>query len=303
METEAALLAVPSGPPKRHFLYSPEMNLLAESELAWPRVKAILYEYVWFNGHPVAQIDGGNVIHWTFTDHLGTPLIQTTASQSVSWRAEYEPYGKVWSLITPDQHQPLRLPGQEAEQLNLEPNGATERFYNVFRWYRPNWGRYTQPDPLGLGVSVNLFGYAAQNPTFFLDPTGLCCSPEDRTRDLMRALELLRTHKAGSFVSQICQGDLKGCGYNAGVSVALLNSELMCYVARIVDAGPFHTRYYKPELFKIIPHSFAVLEPVDACPCPPPGSLTPIAADNYLFGPSLEPITDYMRLSTPRTSR
>jgi len=48
--------------------------------------KAILYEYIWFNGHRVAQIDHGTVIHLPFTDHLGTPLIQTTDSQAV-WGA------------------------------------------------------------------------------------------------------------------------------------------------------------------------------------------------------------------------
>lgn len=178
---EAAVAAAPPGPPKRHFIYSPEMNLLAESELAWPRDKAILYEYVWFNGHPVAQVDGGTVTHWTFTDHLGTPLIQTTASQTVWWRAEYEPYGKVFSLLSSDQHQPLRLPGQEAEQLNLGMNGATERFYNIFRWYRPAWGRYTQPDPLSRiapawlasSYSSQLYGYAENNPLLFRDPLGL----------------------------------------------------------------------------------------------------------------------------------
>lgn len=186
--------AVPPGPPRRNFIYSPEMNLLAESELSWPRHKAILYEYIWFNGHPVAQVDGENVTHWTFTDHLGTLLIQTTASQTVWWRAEYEPYGKVWSLTTIDQHQPFRLPGQEAEQLNLGADGATERLYNVFRWYRPNWGRYTQSDPLLFGTALfetplaaginrdpapeaetqpHPYAYAADNPNAFGDPLGL----------------------------------------------------------------------------------------------------------------------------------
>jgi len=170
---EAALAASPPGPPKRNLIYSPEMNLLAESELTWPREKAILYEYIWFNGHPVTQIDGTAVTHWTFTDHLGTPLIQTTASQAIWWRAEYEPYGQVWTLRTADQHQPLRLPGQEAEQFNLGQNGATERSYNVFRWYRSSWGRYTQPDPLGLDNAIDLYSYSTDRPTIIIDPFGL----------------------------------------------------------------------------------------------------------------------------------
>ena len=50
------------------------------------------------------------------------------------------------AMRTGDSHQPLRLPGQEAEQLNLGPNGMTERSYNIFRWYRGGWGRYSQGD-------------------------------------------------------------------------------------------------------------------------------------------------------------
>jgi RHS repeat-associated protein len=166
------------------------MNLMAETELRTTTgTPAIAYEYVWFNGHPAAQIDFGTTTHWTFTDHLGTPLLQTDSGGNTYWRAEYEPYGKIFALRTGDQHQPLRLPGQEAEQLNLLPNGATERSYNVFRWYRPGWGRYTQPDPISQprflfetgGVSppfaskdgTSLFAYVSGNPMRYSDPLGL----------------------------------------------------------------------------------------------------------------------------------
>jgi uncharacterized protein RhaS with RHS repeats len=95
---------------------------------------AIAYEYIWFDGHPVAQADAGGATHWTFTDHLGTPLLLTNSDASTYWRAEYEPFGAVYALRSADVHQPLRFPGQEAEQLNLGANGVTEREYNVFRW-------------------------------------------------------------------------------------------------------------------------------------------------------------------------
>jgi RHS repeat-associated protein len=151
------------------------MNLLAESELSQPREKAIIYEYIWFNGHPVAQVDGGTETHWTFTDHLGTPLLQTTSSQAIWWRAEYEPYGRILSLRTSTQHQPLRLPGQESEELNIstDGNGATERLYNVFRWYRSGWGRYAQSDPISSAATPNPYQYALANPLRVTDLHGL----------------------------------------------------------------------------------------------------------------------------------
>ena len=45
--------------------------------------------------------------------------------------------------------------------------------YNIFRWYRANWGRYTQADPLGLFGDPHPFSYAGANPVVNLDPLGL----------------------------------------------------------------------------------------------------------------------------------
>src|SRR5262249_9485893 len=44
------------------------------------------------------------------------------------------------------------------------------------RYYDPQLGRFIQADPsdpLGLGVGVNRYAYAGDNPVAYLDPTGL----------------------------------------------------------------------------------------------------------------------------------
>ena len=46
-------------------------------------------------------------------------------------------------------------------------------FYNYFRSYQPNQGRYTQNDPIGLDGGWNRFGYVGGNPLSFVDPLGL----------------------------------------------------------------------------------------------------------------------------------
>jgi RHS repeat-associated protein len=104
---------------------------------------------------------------------LGTPLIQTDVDANVTWQAEYEPYGSVYALRAGDVHQPLRLPGQSAEQFDTGANGISPLSYNNERWYQPDWGQYTQPDPVGLG-GANLYAYVAGNPTNWDDPLGLC---------------------------------------------------------------------------------------------------------------------------------
>jgi RHS repeat-associated protein len=177
--------------PRRYSLYSPEMSLLAETEHTTTSTPPIQYEYVWFAGAPVAQLTysvpseplAATEVVWTVTDHLGTPKIQTGATGEILWHAEHEPYGQIYVLRAGEgRHQPLRFPGQEAEQLGVNSqNGVTDRSYNIFRWYRGGWGRYSQADPLGAKGDPHPFAYAEQNPVIFIDPTGersrICCTP------------------------------------------------------------------------------------------------------------------------------
>ncbi len=169
----AALSAQAATSTRRISLYSPEMSLMAETELTAAARPAVLYEYIWFDGRPLAQVDGAGTVSWTFTDHLGTPLLQTSSLQGIIWRAEHEPYGSIYALRSYDRHQPLRFPGQEAEQLGTGENGVTERSYNVHRWYRAGWGRYTQADPIDLIGGINLFAYVVDRPTSLSDSVGL----------------------------------------------------------------------------------------------------------------------------------
>jgi RHS repeat-associated protein len=92
-----------------------------------------------------------------------------TIQETVVWRAEYEPYGTVSSFRAgASRHQPLRFPGQEYDET------APEQQYNIFRWYRAGWGRYTSPDPIGWTFKEqNLYGYAGENPLRNVDPLGL----------------------------------------------------------------------------------------------------------------------------------
>jgi RHS repeat-associated protein len=58
-----------------------------------------------------------------------------------------------------------------------------KRNYNIFRWYRAGWGRYTQADPLSsTGPVPDLYTYGAANPLRYYDPTGLVTVNQTFTR-------------------------------------------------------------------------------------------------------------------------
>jgi RHS repeat-associated protein len=158
------------GTQNRFFFYSPELSLLSETNLT-TGTPATQYEYIWFGGRPVAQEKVGDptALRYTMTDHLGTPFLQTNSAGSVTWRVEHEPFGNIYAFRngTSSDWQPLRFPGQE------ERSSSPGRFYNVFRWYRPDVGAYTQVDPAGLAAGTNLFSYVLGNPVGASDSLGL----------------------------------------------------------------------------------------------------------------------------------
>jgi RHS repeat-associated protein len=175
-----AITTTSDSPARRHTLHTPELQLLAETDITTAATPAIAYEYIWFAGQPLTQIaTTTGAIDWYFNDHLGTPLLQTDSAGDLAWRVEYDPYGTAFSIRTGiDKHQPLRFPGQEDE-------GGEELAYNIFRWYRAGWGRYTQADPVGAGLifqsafmdfsdaTTQPFVYSGDNPITITDPLGL----------------------------------------------------------------------------------------------------------------------------------
>ena len=181
---------------RRYSLYTPELNLMAETAMTTATNPPLAYEFVWFGGEPVAQIDTAtNTLHWYFNDHLGAPILTTNATGTVDWRVEREPYGVPYVLLGGDRHQPLGFPGQESS------DELSEQDYNIFRWYRAGWGRYTQSDPAFNPFSAREtnYSYVANNPLRFRDPAGsrvrlLCCQgpgaiQADRSR-IMSAVQV-----------------------------------------------------------------------------------------------------------------
>ena len=107
-------------------------------------------------------------------DHLSTPVAMTDGSGTLVWRAEYLPFGGLWSVPVSTVANDLRFPGQYSDF-------EVPLYYNLHRWYGPETGRYTRADPVGAlrpGIQAlfetnHLYSYAASNPLFFIDPLGL----------------------------------------------------------------------------------------------------------------------------------
>ena len=83
------------------------------------------------------------------------------------WQARYQVWGNTLEEIREPyyiEEQNLRFQGQYLDR-------ETGLHYNTFRFYDPDVGRFTTPDPIGLMGGLNLYQYAP-NPLLWSDPLG-----------------------------------------------------------------------------------------------------------------------------------
>ena len=121
---------------------------------------------------PLAKIEG-NKRYGVVTDHLGTPRLLVDEAGDVAWKAKLDIYGLARQDVTRTGC-PWRWPGQYEDE-------ETGLYYNRFRYYDPEAGRYISQDPIGLHGGFQAYGYV-HDPLTWVDALGLvgaCGSPGD----------------------------------------------------------------------------------------------------------------------------
>ncbi|MGE7911740.1 RHS repeat domain-containing protein, partial [Lysinibacillus xylanilyticus] len=143
----------------------------------------ILHEFLSENDS--AELENDNLITWIFndgfvpsakitskgnysiiSDYLGTPVEAYDGEGNRVWSAELDIYGRVKEFTGTKDFIPFRYQGQyEDVEIGF--------YYNRFRYYDPEQGNYTQPDPIGLeGKNPTLYGYV-QDTNKNIDKFGL----------------------------------------------------------------------------------------------------------------------------------
>jgi RHS repeat-associated protein len=151
------------------FVYDEAGKLLGE----YNSTGGVIQEYVYLNEELVAIVRGTTAspqVFYVYTDQVGRPWTVTDTANQLRWQWDTSPFGE----FSPNQNPAglgtftfrLRFPGQYLDQ-------ETGLFYNYFRDYDPQTGRYVQADPIGQRGGVNVYTYANLNPLLRSDRLGL----------------------------------------------------------------------------------------------------------------------------------
>ncbi|WP_413661863.1 RHS repeat-associated core domain-containing protein [Metapseudomonas otitidis] len=158
------------------YLYGPDGQVMGQVRYTTAGRKSQASYYVWLDSLPIAQIDltysaGTTIASTTLTylhsDHLNTPRLATNQGGNLVWSWPSDAFG----VGQPNNHGStidviLRFPGQVAD-------AHSGLYYNYFRDYDAETGRYVESDPIGLKGGLNTYGYTMGNPLNSYDFFGL----------------------------------------------------------------------------------------------------------------------------------
>jgi len=132
--------------------------------------------FVKLPGGARAVYNNSGLAYYRHSDHLGSSRLSTTPNRAKYYDVAYAPYGEEYngSGTTTD------LAFTDQNQDTVGGGFATNLYDFMFREYRTGHGRWTSPDPAGLGAvdpsspqSWNRYAYVANNPLRLVDPRGL----------------------------------------------------------------------------------------------------------------------------------
>ncbi|EKM0374298.1 RHS domain-containing protein [Cronobacter turicensis] len=134
-------------------------------------------QYVYTEGsyEPLARVDSvfdDCEIYWYHTELNGLPERVTDVDGQTVWRGQFSTWGETERELSVPQWQVpqnLRFQGQYLDR-------ESGLHYNLFRYYDPVAGRYTQMDPIGLAGGINTYSYVG-DPLTGIDPFGLAPCP------------------------------------------------------------------------------------------------------------------------------
>lgn len=136
----------------------------------------VLEEYTYFAGQRVARRDiSTNVVHYYFSDHLGSASVITDSSGNIQQESDYYPYGGELVITggDPNHH---KFTGKERDtESGLDNFGARYYSSTMGRFMTPDWAARPVTVPyakFGDPQTLNLYSYVENGPLNRIDADG-----------------------------------------------------------------------------------------------------------------------------------
>jgi RHS repeat-associated protein len=133
----------------------------------------------------------GQIVEYYHLDALGSVRVVTDQNAQVVARHDFLPFGEEWNPPANAKEKKLFTGHERDAETGLDYFGA--------RYYRPQMGRFTSPDPIGLLGGGNFYAYVGNNPLRYIDPDGL---------QKIAPIEPIPTYRGGVDCDKNCQDQL-----------------------------------------------------------------------------------------------
>lgn len=124
------------------------------------------YHYDGLGSVVAVSDEGGDIVERYSYDVFGKVTIHTDAGADGQWMTSDDTISSSSSIGNP-----YFFTGRCLDD-------ETGLYYYRARYYKPELGRFLQPDPIGFGDGLNLYTYVGNNPLNWIDPWGLEKTPE-----------------------------------------------------------------------------------------------------------------------------
>ena len=183
--------------------------------------------------------------YWMHRDHLNSIRVVTDAGATVVQRSNYRPYG--------ERLQTVALVPETKGYIGERHDDETGLIYLHARYYDPVLGRFLQADTLDptiLGVDVNRYAYAGNNPVMASDPSGRAAQGGailaalgilDRALAVADAIDAVESFSRGE-ISALEAATRIGLDAIPGFGVARVTGRVLRTVDELSDLERFGTR-------------------------------------------------------------
>ena len=211
------------------FAYDESGHLIGEYDETGTAIRETVYLY----DMPLVLKTSGST-YYIHTDQLGTPQQLTDSLGAVVWSAQYDPFGKAVVNEDPDGDGERvtfnqRFPGQYYDR-------ETGLYYNYYRYYNSDAGRFVSSDPIGLVGGSNTYIYVRSDPMTWIDPLGLLGYMPNQGPPPNSLSDIFNAIKGGGDVNTVCwvtcraekvatctSLGLAGMGIGGGIGLAIGN--------------------------------------------------------------------------------